>query len=263
MRDKAAPVASSSTRLSVVIPIRNRGGIRLENCLRSLRWQSVDADEVELILSDFGSDADSLASIRRAAEAHDAKLVHTPTSETWNRARALNIGIQRTRGQTILCTDADMVFAEDFLATILEVHDERPQTMIHCGCHDLPDDVPEQHWSLDDLDELHAQATRRPTRGTGACQAAPREFFFDVRGYDERFRFWGYEDLDMTSRAACYGLEVEWISERTFMLHQWHPSVKLDRNLQRRINRWRYMLTRQVVQKNRSGWGLEGRVSSS
>lgn len=238
-----------------MIPVRNRGGVRLENCLRSLRWQTVDRERVELVISDFGSEPDELASVRESAERHGAIVVHTPTTATWNRSLALNIGIRRSSGDVILCTDADMMFASDFLATILEVHEANPQTMVHCGCHDLPADVPEQLWESSDLADLHARSTRRPTRGTGACQAAAREFFFFARGYDEHFEFWGYEDLDMTSRATHYGLDVEWISDRTFMLHQWHPTMKLDRNLRRKINRWRYELTKQRVQKNRRGWG--------
>lgn len=249
-------MATSDIRVSVVIPVRNRGGVRLDNCLRSLRWQSVDSSAYEVLISDFGSDPEALADVRQRAAANDVRVVHTPTEEVWNRARALNIGIQETRGEFVFCTDADMIFADNFLETILDVLGRRPRTMIHCGCNDLPESVPEQLWTRGDLDELFQRSTRRATRGTGACQAALREFFFEVRGYDEQFRFWGYEDLDMTSRATCYGLDVEWISERTYMLHQWHPSVKLDRNFQRKINRWRYELTKQRVQKNRGGWGL-------
>jgi hypothetical protein len=34
---------------------------------------------------------------------------------------------------------------------------------------------------------------------------------------------WGAMDGDMVARARASGLAVEWIDNRTSMLHQWHP----------------------------------------
>jgi glycosyltransferase involved in cell wall biosynthesis len=43
--------------ISVVVPVRNRAASRLENCLRPLRWQDLPQEQVERVVSDFGSDA--------------------------------------------------------------------------------------------------------------------------------------------------------------------------------------------------------------
>ncbi|MCC6217394.1 MAG: glycosyltransferase [Polyangiaceae bacterium] len=246
----------SPPAISVVIPVRNRSGTRLENCLASLRWQSVPADQVEIVLSDFGSDEASRADIAAIAGGVGARVAYTETAEIWNRSRALNLGIQAATGAVVLCTDADMIFAPNFLQTILDVQrsSDRPR-MVHCACHDLPEAVPERRWSPDDFESLRAQAEFRDLGGTGACQAAAREFFFRVRGYDEKYLHWGAEDIDMTRRAERAGLEIEWISDRTAMLHQWHRKVHLDKKLQWKLNRWRFRLTGWIVVKNRRGWG--------
>ena len=242
--------------LSVVIPVRNRSGTRLENCLRSLRWQSVDPSRFEIVISDFGSDAEHAESVRRLAELHDARIEVTDTDEVWNRSRALNVGLQAARGRFVFCTDADMIFDPGFLQTILDVHaDTARDVMIHCRCHDLPSTVGERLFEVKDFDELLSAASVRPTRGTGACQSARRSFFFQSRGYDEKFKFWGYEDIDMTARARRAGLEVEWISDRAQMLHQWHPTDKRRRPLRYHVNRWRFRLTKWQVVKNAAGWG--------
>ncbi|HVI00844.1 MAG TPA: glycosyltransferase family A protein [Enhygromyxa sp.] len=106
--------------LTAVIPVRNRTGTRLDNCLRSLRWQELPAGALEIVITDFGSDPEHAAALRELAERHDAELVRVETEEIWNRSRALNFGIQRARGRYVFCTDADMIFAPNFIATLLD-----------------------------------------------------------------------------------------------------------------------------------------------
>jgi len=244
--------------VTAIVPLRNRSGDRLENCLRSLRWQEgLGTAVVEIVISDFGSDEAHRPSIRALAETYDARIAATETDEVWNRSRALNIGLQAATGRVAFCTDVDMIFAPNFLASILETHRRHDgRVMALCRCNDLTESVPMQAWTRDDFDALEARSERRITSGTGACQAAPLSFFVHARGYDEKFLYWGAEDVDMTSRAARYGLALEWM-EGTSMLHQWHPTMKRDRRLRFHLNRIRYKLTKHVVVKNRRRWGSQ------
>ena len=88
------------------------------------------------------------------------------------------------------------------------------------------------------------------------CQMAKRSFFFDVRGYDEKFVFWGAEDVDMSRRAVRFGLEPIWVEEQTSMLHQWHATLRKQRPFLKFLNDARYHLTKYQVRKNSSRWGL-------
>jgi glycosyltransferase involved in cell wall biosynthesis len=237
--------------------VRDRSGIRTENCLRSLRWQDADPERVEILISDLGSTVDHLSAIRRLSADYGARVIETPTPGLWNRSKALNVGIQAARGDVVLCTDTDMIFQQNFLSTILAEDDcFRGRSMVLCRCWDLPASVPERQWGGEDFSSLKAKAQLRPTPGTGACQAAGRAFFEHCRGYDEKMRYWGSEDTDMVSRARRYGLDFRWISDRTSMLHQWHPTRKHDHSVTVYLNRVRHRLTRHVVVKNRSGWGI-------
>jgi glycosyltransferase involved in cell wall biosynthesis len=240
--------------LSVVIPIRNRSGIRLENCLRALRWQTLAPEFVEIVLSDFGSDAEHATSIETLSNRYGATVVSTDTTETWNRSRALNIGLQAARGERILCTDADMLFAPDFLSVVMDELNQSPdEALVVCRCRDLPSEVPEQLWSADDFDALKAQSPFREAMGTGACHATSRAWFESIRGYDERYVFWGFEDL--VSRAEKCGLRLRWIHNRTSMLHQWHRTLKRDKIWWKYANHLRFLMTRYRVEKNPGGWG--------
>ncbi len=243
--------------LTVVIPIRNRGGDRVGNCLRSLRWQDAPAERFEIVFSDYGSDAEHLAALRVLADEHGARVVHTPTRTLWNRARALNLGIRAARGEYVFCTDADMIFAPTFLSTLLAAQERAAgHAMVLCKCRDLPEDVREQRWEEPDFASLLERASFRPRLGTGACQMAKRSFYFDVRGYDEKFVFWGAEDGDMTRRALRFGLAQVWVEEQTSMLHQWHPTMRTQRPFLKFLNDARFHLTKYQLRKNGARWGL-------
>jgi glycosyltransferase involved in cell wall biosynthesis len=239
--------------LSAIIPVRNRSGTRLRNCLGSLRWHP---GELEIVLSDYGSDPEHAASIRALAEQFSAKVARSEEFGDWNRSRALNLGIQHASGEYVLCTDADMIFAPNFVQSILDVHARMPgKALVVCACSDLPERVAEQAYELADFPRLQAAANRRKSIGTGACQSASREFFFYSRGYDERYVHWGSEDSDMRDRALAHGLSMQWISEQTEMLHQWHSTSRYSRLLQNRKNALRYWFTRHQVVKNLERWG--------
>ena len=50
-----------------------------------------------------------------------------------------------------------------------------------------------------------------------------RSFLLEVRGYDEDMLWWGALDTDLVRRAKAAGLRTSWVTDRTAMLHQWHP----------------------------------------
>ncbi len=246
----------SIPKISAIIPIRNRSSARLENCLRALRWQTLPNDDYEIIVSDFGSNREQEEALIEMAERHQARVVRTDTEEIWNRSRALNYGIRAARGHFIFCTDADMIFAPNFLSTLLAVqakHGEKALAV--CHCRDLPESVPEQPWTLDDYPALLAQAPFREKLGTGACQMALRSRFEELRGYDEGYKFWGMEDNDMKFRAIRSGLELVWIHEQTSMLHQWHPSDRGAKPFRKFINDARFHISKYRLKKNPEMWG--------
>ncbi len=239
--------------ISVVIPLRNRAGIRLQNCLASLRRQTdIDTSAVELVLSDFGSNPEHAADIKRVAEEFGAVTVRTEDQQIWNRSRALNRGIAATNAPITLCTDADMIFESNFLSVILSsIKAVGGLGMAVCRCRDLPDLGPERRYDETDFSILKSKATIRPTGGTGACQAAATAWFKKVGGYDEKYVHWGFEDTDMFYRAKKDGLVPCWIHDRTSMLHQYHPTMRHDRLVLKWKNKLRYYLTRgQIVKKS-------------
>ena len=104
-----------------------------------------------------------------------------------------------------MCTDADMVFQDNFLQSALSILAEDPDAFVVCRCHDLPESLAETLWDVSQMPMLAENGVVRNFGGTGACQIARRDFFVRARGYDEKFTFWGSEDRDMLARAERGG----------------------------------------------------------
>ncbi len=211
--------------ISIVIAHRDRTtGDRLCNCLYSLANQTVPREAVQVIVSDYGSAEEHLRACKETCERFGAVCIvsHTP-EDPWNKCIALNIGLRRAAGTFAMATDVDMIFAPNFLETVVSVLEEDDQRFVLCRCRYLPRGVQVTLPAIRDaFGELCSMSFWGEPSGVGGCQATPTEWFLKVGGYDEEFRFWGGEDNDMHQRALDDGLREVQICDRTVILHQWH-----------------------------------------
>ncbi|HEY3499160.1 MAG TPA: glycosyltransferase family 2 protein, partial [Polyangiaceae bacterium] len=274
-RAPAAPVAAStsperraeSAPLSVVIAIRDRAGARVRNALASLSWQQPRPAEV--IVVSQGSRGEIDAELRAiCAEAGARLLVTGRLEDPWCKPLALNVGIRATNEHSryVMTMDADMILAPNFLGVVVEALSREPRAFVMCQISDLGrmTRVPGAPRALEEaLPRLRRRSRLRGVHGSGAIQAARREFFFEVRGYDEDMIWWGAEDGDMVARAERSGMSIEWVTGRTYMLHQWHPkrhSHLTDTALRREASRaWErnHQLARErtSIARNPLAWG--------
>lgn len=254
-------------RLGVCVPVRNRSGARVENFLRTLRAQTVPESCVDLTVCDFGSDADELTDVTARCRQHRARLValHDDRVE-WNKSLALNAALRHTPESCryLFPTDIDMLFAPNFVETVLRAHLAWGEALVLCEFKDLPrealraeTDVVAEFAALDALGELAGD------HAVGPCLSASREWYFKVRGFDERMRLWGFMDLDIQRRAQRDGLPEVWINSQTVLLHQWHAR-KWDvqqTEAEREEMRQRYDANRKLydedpsIVRNPDGWG--------
>jgi glycosyltransferase involved in cell wall biosynthesis len=242
-----------SAIITAIIPIRNRSGQRLENCLSSLRWQNTDPQQLHLLIVDFGSNEEHRQSIDDIALRYQTEVLKVDEYGVWNRSKALNYGIRHASTPYVFCTDVDMIFSPNFIQE-MQLHLKEDAFLIS-RCNDLPESVGLHPWQQSDFGTLKQQSAIRETQGTGACQVALKSFFEEIRGYDEAFEFWGSEDTDLRRRARKYGLKEYCLSPKATMLHQWHPTTKNDRPWRKRLNTLRYYITAWQIKKNSKGWG--------
>jgi hypothetical protein len=87
---------------------------------------------------------------------------------------------------------------------------------------------------------------------------ALRIFFLSMRGYDEKYSAWGYEDDDLVRRFLASGLTFVDISKMSSFLHQWHPKYegidKKDLKIHKKKNKL-YFMKNKCLRRNLKSWG--------
>ena len=114
-------------RFSVVIPAWNEQDY-IPECLESIRHQTFKGS-VEVIVVDNNSTDDTSA----VAAEHGAKVVFEPAQGV---CKARQAGTEVATGEIVVSTDADTIFAHDWLERIDRYYTERPDIVGTVGgCH--------------------------------------------------------------------------------------------------------------------------------
>lgn len=236
------------------------GKHRLRNLLESLLVHQ-NVLPLEVVVVDTSTNQEVRNNLARDADRFARVKLLQLTVSDFNKCWALNVGIQATRNDAkiIACTDLDFMFGRRMVGAIAERFNGHP-AFVMAEPRRLGEDVdirsPFHKWSkLCRLAEVWSPLTNDP--GAGTIQAATREWWFKVHGYDQMFHGGlGGMDDDMRARAEKDNLVRRWITfEEGEALHQWHP-----RSGRKQTGSHRWFTWHPVVLKNPSGWGEESTV---
>lgn len=167
----------------------------------------------------------------------------------WNISRAVNIGIKKSGGDIIAKVDADIVLPFGFIDDVIGAGDRFCVAPVKRQEKDQCMDA-----ALDNSIWANLKSWYWPC---GGWQSAPREFWFDLHGYDEDMIFYGAEDTDMWNRAHCAGLPVEIVSP---VMHRWHEPT---------AHKWAFFHIGNAklrearlgnIMRNSGGWGSVGQM---
>src|SRR5690554_2658294 len=111
--------------VSILIPFRNES----ENILKSLESienQNYPKDKFEVIYINDSSNDDSLKKICEAEESSNIKIISLPDDFLPNahKKRAVRFGIEYSKGEIIVTTDADCIHKKEWLETMLSSYDK-------------------------------------------------------------------------------------------------------------------------------------------
>jgi hypothetical protein len=210
--------------VGVVLSFRNRDWRATQNLFRTLENQTVKP--AALVLVNFGEACPELERIPSLSIPYIHR--HLPQPELWSRCLALNQGFHLLPPvDTVLFTDADMLFAPNFIEWGAIYHEDFPNSILNCCAYDLPKgSIDETTNVLKDFERLKRQSTPRSVHQNGACMWLPCDAVGALRGLDEEFKLWGCEDGDFHRRAIWHGLAGIRLDPQTCFLHQWHPGIK-------------------------------------
>ena len=209
-------------RLSVVVPTYQRAAL-LDRCLAALEASDLDRpDDVEVLVVDDGS-TDSTPEVLRA---HAGRLALTALVQPQNAgpAAARNRGGAAASAPLVLFVDDDVVVTPGLLRKHLALHavaqDPRLCVLGRVDWHPDLEVTPFMRW----LDRSGLQFAYETWLAEGpvdppyaafytANLSVPRALLEEVGGFDERFPFPAYEDMELAFRLAHRGLRMEYRPE--------------------------------------------------
>ena len=202
--------------LSVVIPTYRRPEL-LRRCLESLQRQDLDQSRFEVVVVDDGS-GDATADVLAAATGNVVALTQPRNA---GPAAARNRGIHEATGDLVLFLDDDVATAPDLLSTHLAIHARRNDPMLGVlGRIDWDPALtvtPFMHWL--DTSGLQFAYDTWLTEGPveppysafyTANLSMRRDLLIAENGFDERFPYPAFEDIELAFRLTNRGFHLDY-----------------------------------------------------
>jgi len=200
-------------KLSVIIATHNRPGA-LRVALAALARQTLDRSAFEVIVVDDGSEEEDRLKVRGLQPQFNFHLLE---KERGGQASARNLGADHATGDFLHFLDDDVEPVEDALNQMLQSHAAEPGPVAVLGAYPFADEVKRDTlvWYLDASGYYDLFA--KPRKYPGGVPPLPpmhgnssvsREVFFRVGKYDETFREYGGEDMELGYRMVKAGVRV-------------------------------------------------------
>lgn len=224
-----------------MIPVRGREIWRLQNCLNSLIAQTVPFVRIAVV--------EESNSPRLAALCELMGIDYVQVRETrrpFNRSKLVNIGARHLAGvaQYLVAVDMDAIVLPHVLKQVLDTLKAGETRPISVRPRRLSARIKKQE-SLDRLASRAWDGGDHSTWGMFAVDSFQR--FGELRGLDERFEGWGWEDTHYIRRAGG-GLMLDL---GPVVLHQHHPRATQQEAAQNRE-------MSHGPNANDAKWGLRG-----
>jgi GT2 family glycosyltransferase len=203
----------TAPRASIIVPTFQRRE-RLLDLLRALGRQTTDPATFEVIVVVDGSTDGSAAAAAAVTVPFRLRVIEQPNA---GRASAVNAGCRDAAGDLVLLLDDDMVPAADWLARHVLAHDGLPRAAVMGAVPmETPSDAAPAARYVARRFNRHLQAIARPgyrlllTDFYSGNLSIARRDLAAVGGFDEAFRRYGNEDLELSVRLKAAGVALRY-----------------------------------------------------
>jgi glycosyltransferase involved in cell wall biosynthesis len=210
----------NSPAVSIVITTFNRAPL-LRTTLQSFVRQ--EFKNFEVIIIDDGSDAET-PKVCAETWPFPGKYYRMNRDRTLgynNPARPNNVGIRMAKGDIIILQNAEVKHCGEVIRQMAQLTGSSNAVFAQVEALD--------EYGMGKSFYVHARHNPRPFFFCGALR---REVFERLRGFDEDYQYYGFDDNDFADRLTAAGIAFDFTDIKT--QHQWHPTSynASDRNNQ-------------------------------
>jgi glycosyltransferase involved in cell wall biosynthesis len=211
--------------LTVVIACKDRDE-NLSLCLSSIVHCNPRPNGIYLV--DFGSHT-NLRVKYKAYFPYVVVIRVTSCTDTFHKARAINIGLKAVRTKYVCFTDTDQIFDPGVFGVVNHMCARYTKPFIYSSTYSIksgiphgvtPENVTSKYGELLEL----AKTESRPY-GDGCLHAVKTGYAKTIHGYEEGFVGWGPEDSDFRRMAKKNKLTFIDITKNTTMIHLPHAKT--------------------------------------
>jgi glycosyltransferase involved in cell wall biosynthesis len=196
-------------KLSVILPTYNRANI-LRKTLQAYQSQADQDRILEILVVDDGSSDDTADVVSKSARSSPTSIRYFHQAKG-GQAAARNRGIREAQAEIVLLGDDDIIPALNMVAEHLAWHERYPEPAI-AVVGAVPwspevDPTPLMKWW--GLNGLSLKEKEVSWAAGVLCNTSVKLAFLKENGiFDERFRDYGYEDIELCYRLAQKGLRM-------------------------------------------------------
>lgn len=205
---------------SIIVP-SYRGADRLPQLLDSLAAQQDGTPHFEVVVVVDGADDGSVALLENESRLDLRNLVFP---ENRGRVAALNAGFEAARGDVLIRCDDDLVVPPGYVAAHVEAHTSSGTIGVVGPTRDIH--APSAYaraYGEDAARKSLAHALSRPPQERWRLWAAScsitQETWESVGRYDDRYRGYGWEDVDYGYRLHSAGIPIDVVEALTAEHH--------------------------------------------
>jgi len=186
-RKKSYP---NNLNASVIVPFRNEGK-NLVKCISSLLQQEFDRKRFEIILVDDNSTDNYIEHIKDYLSNPSIKLIKLESGS--GKKKAIERGIQSSKNEIIVTTDADCVHSKYWLKSLIESFDDKTGfvagKVVYSDTKNFFEEI--QKIEFASLVSIGAAfiGNNIPLLANGASCAYRKELFLKVGGFKDNLRF--------------------------------------------------------------------------
>lgn len=232
------PELSTRPTISLVIPVYN-GGLNFRRCLESVVAAVPSADEV-IVVADGDTDGSWIVASKLGA-----RVFRLPTRS--GPARARNCGAREARGEILFFLGPDVTIATDALAQVADAFVQDPKIAAVIGSYD---DAPAASKFFSQYKNLFHHYVQQRVREEApmfwsVCGAIRRSVFFEIGGFDERYRESAIEGMELGCRLRDAGHKIRFCkSLQVKNLGQWQAKGFLGKDFFSHVLPWTELLFR-------------------